>query len=117
MAIDDCLDDFGDRLLDDGRRVERDPVFESRAETTALSRAISAATPRWTSSALAVGQRQDAEADGVDALEAQQRGIGFGAELDGADVAQADERAIVAGLDDDVLELACSRAGVRPRAR
>ena len=50
----------------------------------AARRSSSAVTARSTSSELAVGQLRDAEADRLDALEAQVGGVGFRAELGAA---------------------------------
>ena len=50
------------------------------------------------------GQLRDGEADGFVAVEAQIRGVGFGAQLGAAHVADAHQRAVGAGLENDVFE-------------
>ena len=50
-----CLDDFANRFLNDRRRVEGDAVLEARWNDRPR-RVISSVTPRWISSALAVGR-------------------------------------------------------------
>ena len=55
--------------------------LQSRRERLASAGPSRPTTPRCTSSALAVGSAEDAEAHRVDALEAKQRRVGLGAQL------------------------------------
>ncbi len=97
--------DLADRLPDDCRRIEGDPVFHSgrkRPRQALELRSDSVADVERVG-----GRKRDhGEPKCVYALEPQHAGIRFGAELGGAHVAQADERASSTRLDDDVCEVA-----------